>query len=60
MSTYGLTPEFLKTQIKSTEFQRIGDTGVLCILTLHNGYTVIGESSCVDPAIPYRDGFNGW
>lgn len=48
---YGLSVDYLKGQIKDISYQRYGDTGTLCILTLNNGYTVTGNSSCIDPTI---------
>lgn len=51
MAKYGLTLDQLKAEIKDTTFKRFGETGTLCVLTLHNGYTVTGESGCIDPTI---------
>lgn len=51
MAKYGLTPDFLKSQIIDVTYNRFGETGVQCVLTLTNGYTVTGESSCIDPDI---------
>lgn len=51
MTKYGLTPEQLLTHINSTRYNRFGETGIQCVLTLNNGYTVTGESSCIDPSI---------
>lgn len=51
MAKYGLTPDFLKSQIDNATYHRFGDTGIQCVITLRNGYTVTGESSCIDPAI---------
>jgi len=51
MTKYGLTPEQLLTHINSTRYNRFGETGIQCVLTLKNGYTVTGESSCIDPSI---------
>lgn len=51
MAKYGLTPDFLKSQICDVTYNRFGETGVQCVLTLLNGYTVTGESSCIDPDI---------
>lgn len=47
---YGLTKEALDANVKSVEYVRYGDTGTLCVITLPNGYTVTGTSSCIDPA----------
>ena len=52
---YGLTETYLQSQIKETSYQRYGDTGTLCILTLQNGYTVTGTSGCIDPTIFAED-----
>ena len=52
MSTkYGLTETYLQRHIKETNYYRYGDTGMLCVLTLQNGYTVTGTSGCIDPTI---------
>lgn len=52
---YGLTETYLQEQIKETSYQRYGDTGTLCVLTLKNGYTVTGTSGCIDPTIFAED-----
>ena len=49
MAKYGLTPDFLKSQIRNVTFNRFSRTGIQCVLTLLNSYTVTGESSCIDP-----------
>lgn len=51
MANYGLTPDFLKSQISAVTYHRFGETGIQCVLTLLNGYTVTGESSCIDPTV---------
>lgn len=51
MSKYGLNKEKLESKITNVEYQRFGATGTLCVITLANGYTVIGESGCIDPSI---------
>lgn len=48
---YGLTPEKLEAQIASVDYLQYGKTGMHCTITLVNGYTVTGESSCIDPTI---------
>ena len=46
-----LTPADIEAVIKEEKYSRIADTTVtLCCLILINGFAVIGESSCVDPA----------
>ena len=51
MAYYGLTPDFLAAQISDVTCNSFGETGLQCVITLRNGYTVTGESSCIDPAI---------
>lgn len=51
MAKYGLTIDFLKSQISAVTYHRFGETGIQCVLTLLNGYTVTGESGCIDPTI---------
>lgn len=51
MTQFKLTPQALEAQIAKVDYQRFGDTGTLCVITLVNGYTVTGESGCIDPAI---------
>ena len=51
MTKYKLTLQDLENQIASVDFQRFGDTGTLCVITLVNGYTVTGESGCIGPII---------
>ena len=45
-----VTREQMEARIVDTVFIRIADTVTLCSLTLDNGYSVRGESACVDPA----------
>lgn len=51
MTQYKLTPQDLENQIKEKTYFRISETGILCVLTLQNGYTVNGDSGCIDPQI---------
>lgn len=51
MTKYGLTQDFVKSQIRNVTFNRFGETGIQCVLTLNNGYTVTGESGCIDPTL---------
>ena len=44
-----VTSEQMEARIVDTTFIRIGETVTLCSLTLDNGYSVRGESACVDP-----------
>lgn len=46
-----VTEEGMKAKIKDTRFVVIeGTTLTICILALENGFSVRGESACVDPA----------
>jgi hypothetical protein len=46
-----VTPEAIAARIASCEFLRLPGTSVtICHVTLDNGYSVRGESACVDPA----------
>lgn len=55
MTKYGLTQEKLEGQIAKTEYSTFGETGIYCVITLVNGLTVTGESSCIDPTIFNKD-----
>lgn len=44
-----VTPERLKAVIKDFFYIRPTGTLTLCIMTLVNGFTVVGESACVSP-----------
>lgn len=46
-----VTPTDVEASIASTYYHRPpGTTLTLCVLTLANGFTVVGESACADPA----------
>ncbi len=43
-------PEDLEAAISSEEYQVFaGSTLTVCVLTLKNGFTVVGESACASP-----------
>ena len=43
-------PEDLEAAIASEEYQVFaGSTLTVCVLTLQNGFTVVGESACASP-----------
>jgi len=45
-----LTPDDISDLIESSQYHVFkGTTTTVCCLTLSNGFTVIGESACVDP-----------
>jgi hypothetical protein len=45
-----VTPEYMKSRITSTVFTRIGETVTHCRVVLDNGFSVSGESACVNVA----------
>lgn len=45
-----VTPEYMKSRITSTDFTRIGETVTHCRIVLDNGFSVSGESACVNAA----------
>lgn len=46
-----LTPEILESKIKTEQYHQFeGTTVTICCMTLENGFNVIGESACIDPA----------
>lgn len=45
-----LTPADIDAAIKSVEYSKMGEKTSVCLVTLVNGYELIGVSSCVDPA----------
>lgn len=44
-----VTKEVMESLINGTMFQRLRDTVTICQITLDNGYSVRGESVCVNP-----------
>lgn len=46
-----LTLDYIKSLIVNAEYQRFGDTSTVCVLTLRNGFTVTGESACINKAV---------
>jgi hypothetical protein len=45
-----VTEQYMRSRIVSTDFFRVDDTVTVCSVRLDNGYSVRGESACVDPA----------
>lgn len=41
--------DHIEQRIASTQFTRLSETVTVCSITLDNGYSVRGESACVDP-----------
>jgi len=44
-----LTENLLKQKINSVEYEKLGKKTTVCLLTLTNGYEIVGVSACVDP-----------
>lgn len=44
-----VTPEYIKSRITNAVFIRIGETVTHCRIILDNGFSVSGESACVNP-----------
>lgn len=45
-----ITAADIEARIVDTDFIKIGATVTVCSILLDNGYSVRGESACVDPA----------
>lgn len=45
-----LTPDIIDSLIKDKSFHKLTSKLTVCVITLQNGFELIGESSCVDPA----------
>lgn len=45
-----VTKESIEARIASKEFSKVYETVTLCNIKLDNGYSVRGESACVNPA----------
>lgn len=46
-----LTKEYLEEQIVDTQYQKMGLKTTICLLTLKNGFEVVGTSACIDASI---------
>ena len=47
-----ITPEHIEQTIRSETYHRFpGTTLTVCCLVLRNGFTAVGQSACVDPAM---------
>lgn len=44
-----VTKEQIESRIAKTEYLRVGETVTICNITLDNGFSVRGESACVNP-----------
>lgn len=45
-----VTPAYIEGRIAKVAYAKIDETVTVCSLTLDNGFSVRGESACVDPA----------
>ena len=43
-----ITLDWIKKQIKKTEFTKMGEKTTICVITLQNDFEVVGTSACVD------------
>ncbi len=50
-----VTKEYMESRIVDKKFITLNDTVTVCNLTLDNGYSVRGESACVDPSNYRKD-----
>lgn len=48
-NTKKLSPEDIEKAIVSEDYYKLGVKTTVCLLTLRNGFEIIGTSSCVDP-----------
>jgi hypothetical protein len=44
-----LSQDDISAVIKSVEYAKLGQKTSVCLVTLVNGYEIVGTSSCVDP-----------
>lgn len=44
-----LTKEHIESLIIKEDVQQVGTKTTVCVLTLKNGFEVIGTASCIDP-----------
>lgn len=45
-----LTPELIEGLVESEEYHRMGVKTVVCLLTLQNGFELVGTSGVIDAA----------
>ena len=45
-----VTKEYIEERISHKSFTKFGQTVTICQLTIDNGFSVRGESACVNPA----------
>ena len=50
MNKNKLTPEDIEKAIVKEEYIKVGTKTTIAVLTLKNGFEVVGKSGCVDPA----------
>lgn len=68
MTQFFLSEDKMRNEIADVRYLNVEDTTLsICVIILKNGYTVTGESSCIDPAkfnaeigkkIAYENAFN--
>lgn len=45
-----VTKDYMERRITGATYHRLTGTLTVCVIALDNGFTVTGESACVDPA----------
>ncbi|QKE56481.1 hypothetical protein [Bacillus phage YungSlug] len=45
----------MQNVVKRTEYQKMGDKTMICLLTANNGFEVVGHASCLDPLMFNED-----
>lgn len=45
-----LSREYLESLIDDTQYQQVGSTSTVCVLTLRSGFVVVGHSACLNAA----------
>lgn len=50
-----VTEDYMAGRIRAANYHRMTPTMTICTIELDNGFTVTGESACVDPANYKRD-----
>jgi hypothetical protein len=62
-----VTEDLLKSKIVGESYSRMGIKTTICVLTMANGFEVVGTSACVDPTnfnydlgkkLAYENAFN--
>ena len=44
-----VTPQMINAKIDKEQYFKAGEKTTVCVLTLRNGFEIVGSSACVDP-----------